>query len=125
MPARGDVVAQLFEGAGGSVGLWDLPVERPPERLAELLQRAAEELTGGLEFGAEAQEPERVVPRHVEAAAELLEQKVEALPALGGEAGEPRLEQRASARVHVPSYRWQNLPLAELCHGRGDGIPRH
>ena len=47
--------------------------ERPADRVAELLQRAAEELPRGLELRPEPKEPELVVARDVHAAAELVE----------------------------------------------------
>src|SRR5207302_11340618 len=98
--ARDDAVPQLLERARRPAGIREAVLQGARERLAELFQRAAEELATGLELGAQPEEAEAVMPRAVEPAAELVEQQVEALAPLGGEAREPCLEKHAAPGVH-------------------------
>src|SRR5207248_8801761 len=107
MPAFSDAVAELFQGARRPVRGRQPIAQRRGEGLTQLLQGAAEELAGRLEFGAQPEKAEAVVARDVEAAAELAQQQEQALPALRRESGEPGVEQRLPARIHhsSPLYR--------------------
>ena len=86
--------AKSLKGAGRPLGHRKGVAKGLRDRLFELVEGAAEELAAGLELGPQAEEPEAVVTRHVEPAAELIEQEVEARAPLGGEAAEPFLYPR-------------------------------
>src|SRR5512140_3881762 len=72
-----DTVTELLQGARRPVGARQIVAQRVSQRCSQLVQAAAEELPARLELGSEPEEAEAVVARHVQAAAELVEEEVE------------------------------------------------
>src|SRR6266849_3401402 len=70
---RGDLAPEGFERAGGPLRDRQVASQGRRDGVAELLDRATEELPAGLEFGPQTEETEGVVAAHVETAAELVE----------------------------------------------------
>jgi hypothetical protein len=102
-PGR-DLVPEAFEGAAWP--FWrKVGAQRGSHGVAQLRQRAAEELATGLEFRTQSKETERVVTRDIQAAAELVKQCVEVPAAIRREAVEPRRHELRRALVHAPNCR--------------------
>src|SRR5690349_21795407 len=123
MALLGDLGAQFLEGAGRPVALCDLVAEGGREGVPELLEGAAEQLAGGLELRPQAEEPEAVVTRDVEAAAELVEQQVEARAARLVEATEPVREDPLRSFVHLAPTDGRTLPRSRRWLPAARGVP--
>lgn len=106
MALRSDQTPEGFQGldvgkdvtAPGAVPWAPL---RVPKRVPELLQAAAEDLTGGLELRSEAQEPEVVVPALVHPPTELRGEPVERRPGVRPQARRPAAERLGLLGVHA------------------------
>jgi catechol 2,3-dioxygenase-like lactoylglutathione lyase family enzyme len=103
MPPGRDLIAQRFEGAAWPIRR-KVRSQRRGDSVAQLGQRAAEKLPARLELGAQAKETERVVPRNVEAAAELVQQRVQRAAALRRKTVEPRRHELRGALVQSADY---------------------
>ena len=77
MSAAADAVAQGLEGASRTGRFDGIRAKCRDDSIAELLQRAPEDLAACLEFGPEAQETEPVVARYVQTGDELVQKYIE------------------------------------------------
>src|ERR671937_95259 len=100
MAAASHAVAQCFERTARSDRLGGIRAKCRGDGVAELLERAPEDLAARLEFSTEPEISETVVARHVETRDDLIEEGVELAPRIDGEAREPGIERDVRARVH-------------------------
>src|SRR5947208_10284066 len=103
MSTPADPVAQRLERARRPILPRYVRTERRGERIAQLGQRASEDLARRLELRAEAKEAERVVPRGIEAARELVDESEKPRPRLRVECRRPRSRVLGPAVPHVRS----------------------
>ena len=122
MPSARDLVAQRFQRAARAVGFRDVVTKGRCDGVAEVRERASEKLTAGLELRAQAEETERIVTRHVDAVAELVQKRVERSTALEREPREPCGDELFGAFVQRGDYLGR---AAELRDRRGDLLQWH
>jgi len=106
-----DPRAERVEGAPRARGGPLLGAEGGRYRVAELRDRAAEELPGRLELGPQAEVPEAVVAAHVEPGRDLVEEAVERQAGTRSEVREPGRDRPAALTVHTRSQRSKGAPV--------------
>ena len=104
MAPRRDLVPERFQRASGPIALRKVIAEGGRDGVAEIRERASEELAAGLELRPQAEEAERVVAGDIHAVADLIEERVQGPAALEREPLQPRRHQLRGALVHPSDY---------------------